>query len=169
MGLSNAERQARWRAKREAAIAALRKAAKATSKAEITEGEVAELRRRISILEIVNAGLNEDLARERTQHATTKAKARKFANASASLPEPGSSAEAARQIESLNQTVRELRAKNAYLANGGELSRDGKMPMSTYNAVVKCLHPDSAAKVTAKDREVACGLLTQWKRSQKGL
>jgi hypothetical protein len=123
MALSNAERQARWRAKREAGIADLRKAAKAKSKAEITEGELAELRWRLRSHEVWNANLNEELRCERAQHATTKAKARKWANPSASLPEPGSNAEEIehlkQQIERLKQTVRELRAKNAYLANGG--------------------------------------------------
>ena len=68
MGLDNAERQARWRAKQNAEIERLRKAA-----AEQAE-QLAEARREIEIavLERENATLKMALAHERTQHAEAK-------------------------------------------------------------------------------------------------
>jgi len=68
MGLDNAERQARWRAKQNAEIERLRKAT-----AEQAE-QLAEARREIEIavLERENATLKMALARERKQHAEAK-------------------------------------------------------------------------------------------------
>ena len=82
MDLDNAERQARWRAKQNAEIERLRKAA-----AEQAE-QLAEARREIEIavLERENATLKMALARERKQHAEAKTKAAKPA---APPTEPG--------------------------------------------------------------------------------
>ena len=73
MGLYNAERQARWRAKRGAEIERLRKVA-----AEQSE-QMAEARREIEIvaLERENATLKKALAHEREQHAEAKTGAAK--------------------------------------------------------------------------------------------
>jgi hypothetical protein len=43
----------------------------------------------------------------------------------------------------------------------------GKVPSSTFNALVKVLHPDTPMP-TDKQRGHACGLLTDWKRSADG-
>ena len=67
MGLNNAERQARWRTKRDAEIELLRKAA-----AEQSE-RLAEARREIEIV----AALKMGLAHEREQHAEAKTRAAK--------------------------------------------------------------------------------------------
>ena len=67
MGLNNAERQARWRTKRDAEIELLRKAA-----AEQSE-RLAEARREIEIV----AALKMGLAHERKQHAEAKTRAAK--------------------------------------------------------------------------------------------
>jgi len=73
MGLDNAERQARWRAKQNAEIERLRKAA-----AEQAE-QLAEARREIEIavLERENATLKMALAHERNRPAEAKTKAAK--------------------------------------------------------------------------------------------
>ena len=73
MGLDNAERQARWRAKQNAEIERLRKAT-----AEQAE-QLAEARREIEIavLERENATLKMALAHERKQHAEAKTRAAK--------------------------------------------------------------------------------------------
>ncbi len=44
---------------------------------------------------------------------------------------------------------------------GDKAHTPGTMPRETYNAVVKCLHPD-AASPSDKQREEACGLFTGW-------
>ena len=82
MDLDNAERQARWRAKQNAEIERLRKAA-----AEQAE-QLAEARREIEIavLERENATLKMALAHERKQHAEAKTSAAKPA---APPTEPG--------------------------------------------------------------------------------
>ena len=82
MNLENAERQARWRAKQNAEIERLRKAA-----AEQAE-QLAEARREIEIavLERENATLKMALAHERKQHAEAKTKVAKPA---APPTEPG--------------------------------------------------------------------------------
>ena len=82
MGLDNAERQARWRAKQNAEIERLRKTA-----AEQAE-KLAEARKEIEIavLERENATLKMALAHERKQHAEAKTRAAKPA---APPTEPG--------------------------------------------------------------------------------
>ena len=89
MGLDNADRQARWRAKQNVEIERLRKAA-----AEQAE-QLAEARREIEIavLERENATLKMALAHERKQHAEARkhAKAKTRAARPAAPPtEPGS-------------------------------------------------------------------------------
>ena len=143
MGLDNAERQARWRAKRNTEIERLRKVA-----AEQSE-QMAEARREIEIaaLERENATLKKALAHEREQHAEAKTRAAKAASAFEET------VKAQATIDGLLQRVRWYE---------GESRRKGIMAFSTYGKLMKCLHPDSTA--TAAERNEACGLLGQWKQ-----
>ena len=140
MGLYNAERQARWRAKRGAEIERLRKVA-----AEQSE-QMAEARREMEIvaLERENATLKKALAHEREQHAEAKARA-------ASAFEETVKAQA--MIDGLVQRVRWYE---------GESSRKGIMTFATYGKLMKCLHPDS--KPSDAEKSEACALLGQWKQ-----
>jgi|SRR5882724_641520 len=135
MGLSNAERQARWCTKWDAEIERLRKVA-----AEQSE-QLAEAQREIEIVALAreNAALKVALAHERKQHAAG--------------------------IASLMKANRELRAKLRHMHQfyEDESSRKGIMAFSTYGKLMKCLHPDS--KPSDAERSEACCLLGQWKQS----
>ena len=143
MGLDNAERQARWRAKRGAEIERLRKVA-----AEQSE-QMAEARREMEIaaLERENATLKKALAHEREQHAEAKTRAAKAASAFEET------VKAQAMIDGLVQRVRWYE---------GESSRKGIMTFATYGKLMKCLHPDSNPSDAEKSE--ACALLGQWKQ-----
>ena len=40
------------------------------------------------------------------------------------------------------------------------------MPLTTFTAVVKCLHPDERDKRTKQQIDEACGLFMEWKKDQ---
>jgi hypothetical protein len=48
-----------------------------------------------------------------------------------------------------------------------ELERKGKMPLDTYRALVKCLHPDSRGAASAAELDEAFGKLATFKKLQK--
>ena len=118
MGLYNAERQARWRAKRSAEIERLRKVA-----AEQSE-QMAEARREIEIaaLERENATLKKALAHEREQHAEAKTRAAKAASAFEET------VKAQATIDGLLQRVRWYE---------DESRRKGIMTFSTYGKLIE--------------------------------
>jgi hypothetical protein len=192
MGLNNAERQARWRAKRNAEIERLR-----TGLAEQSE-QIAEARREMEIaaLERENATLKMALAHARKEHAAAKTRA---AMTAAAFEE---TVEAQATIDGLLQRVRDLEEKLVYerlrkpatakdkpspppdkeIARLKEVNKElriklremhgwyeeesrrkGIMPFMTYGKLMKCLHPDSTP--TDAQRAEACGLLGQWKQS----
>ena len=126
MGLDNAERQARWRAKRSAEIERLRKVA-----AEQSE-QLAEARREIEIvaLERENATLKKALAHEREQHAEAKTRAAKAASAFEEK------VKAQAMIDGLVQRVRWYE---------DESRRKGTMTFATASLIAKALHPDSTS------------------------
>ena len=142
MGLYNAERQARWRAKRGAEIERLRKVA-----AEQSE-QMAEARREIEIvaLERENATLKKALAHEREQHAEAKTRAAKAASAFEEK------VKAQAMIDGLVQRVRWYE---------DESRRKGTMTFATASLIAKALHPDSTS--SPRDREEAFKAFSAWK------
>jgi hypothetical protein len=134
MALTNAEKQAAWRARRDAQTRALENNVKLLiARAQAQEAEIERLR---------NA-------------ATDKKLQTKIAKLEA-------------ELHAERCYVLKLQADMMKWQYQPEMQRNGKMPMSTFTAVVKCLHPDSWANVTAKERQDACGLFIQWKQSQNG-
>jgi len=89
-------------------------------------------------LEAENTALKEELARERKQRIA------------------------------LNTRVRNLNGELTAMRkwHDTEMAKRGKMPLGTFTAVVKCLHPDERLKRTPAQIDKACGLFTQWKKSQ---
>lgn len=63
----------------------------------------------------------------------------------------------------VRETVKHYDERHRWLDAG---VRAMKMPQDTYNAVIKCLHPDERTKRTPKQLDEACGLFTQWKKDQ---
>ena len=146
MGLSNAERQARWRARRAGEVDALRKAAEAPPAAP-TSPELLEARREIVRLR------NRIKALEASQVTSP------WANKSA--PDPDS------EVARLTKANKALRAKLRHMHGfyEKESEKKGTMTFATYTKIMKCLHPDTTP--TPGQRTEACGLLSQWQQSAR--
>jgi hypothetical protein len=145
MTLSNAERQARWRAKRDAwAMRA-------------TKEDVTKLQAEV-------AALKATIARERERRVMAEAKVRTAPTTERVGEDP--------RIGRLQKANQELRNKNRVLDKWYKeelekvMKRVGKMPRATFAAVISCLHPDQRKKRTEKEIDEACGLFTQWKQDQ---
>jgi hypothetical protein len=144
--VTNAERQARFRKKREAE----RQAELERLRAQTNGGaELQSLRQRVAALGAENAALK--AAKPKAQRAPTLKPA----------------APPTDKETRLKNTVRELRKKLRTLTewHEQEMKRNGRMPQKTFTAVVKCLHPDQPPP-TPEQRTEACSLFTQWKRDQ---
>src|ERR1700730_7137005 len=141
MTLNNAERQARWRTKRDALAKEALAQEPGTKPEDVTK------------LQAEVAALKATLARERERRVMAEAKAR--------TAPPNERAGEDPRIGRLQQANRELRTKNQELIrwHEAEMKRAGKMSLGTYKAVVKCLHPDQPPP-TEKQRAEACALFT---------
>ena len=146
MGLSNADRQARWRVKRNAEIERLRQLVDEQAR-QLTE---AQSKIEIAALERENATLRMALAHERKQHAEAKLRA----------PPIDTGPEIARLKEIIRSLWTELRETKEWYED--ESHRKGIMTFSTYGKLMKCLHPDG--KPSDAERSEACALLGQWKQ-----
>jgi phage shock protein A len=71
-------------------------------------------------------------------------------------------------VARLNKTIKELRSEIKHIRqwHDNEMSRKGKMPLETFRAVVRCLHPQSRGDATPKQIDEACGLFMEWKKDQ---
>jgi hypothetical protein len=180
---TNAERQRRYINKLKAAAAGVNNAAPEARVREL-EQENAKLKAagavnngaaeaRMRELEEVNMALRKRCARAELRAEAKAAKPAAAAPAAAALdPDPYSAAAAEiaklrTQIKGLQTRVHNLRVDiRIMLLDRDELRQAGKMPLGTYSAVVKCLHPDTRATMTPQQIDVACGKLTAWKKSQ---
>jgi hypothetical protein len=148
MGLSNAERQERWRIKRNKEIEELRKAANGAKPA---SQELAALRQRVRELEAALAA----------KPASKPAKAAQTKAAKAPLP-PDEVRD--RQIKALKTQVKNLMSERdaAFHLAEGVIAVGGMRP-ETRRAIDKVLHPDS--RPTEVDRDEACKGWNVWKNS----
>ena len=75
--------------------------------------------------------------------------------------------EAARQIKALKTRNTNLRSELAHLKRwyDNQLLRNGKMPLGTHRAIIKCLHPDTRRQITDEDYERACRLFNDFAES----
>jgi hypothetical protein len=145
MTLSNAERQARWRTKRDAALK--------QALAQKPSAEVTKLQAENAALKGELAAVKATLARERERRVIAEAKVRTAPRTERVAEDP--------RIGRLQQATRELRTKHQELIrwHEAEMKRAGKMSLGTYKAVIKCLHPDQPPP-TEKQRAEACALFT---------
>jgi hypothetical protein len=70
------------------------------------------------------------------------------------------------RTKALKTSNKKLKAEVAYVRQEREWVKAGGIPRATFNAVVRCLHPDQPPP-TEKQRSEACGLFTQWKQAQR--
>ena len=68
------------------------------------------------------------------------------------------------EVARLKKANRDLRGKLSELTkwHEAEMLREGKMPLATFRAIAKCLHPDRSPP-TQKERPEACKLFNAWK------
>jgi hypothetical protein len=71
------------------------------------------------------------------------------------------------ELARLKTANKNLRAKVAYMDRWykEELSRNGKMPLATFRAIAKCLHPDVTP--SASEREEACKLFNVFSNADR--
>jgi hypothetical protein len=74
-----------------------------------------------------------------------------------------------RELEAINEELRrKLGVLHRWHQNEMRKLRDRKkMPDATFRALIKCLHPDQRRRMTPKQIDEACGLLTQWKKTSE--
>ena len=181
MGLSNAERQHRWRQRRKGRLAELERQLNATSESGPTtkvgrdyshannpkvrvapdatslalEKELAAARARILDLEDGNAALKGVLAHERKQRAPAKSKVEK--------PPLPPDEERERIIKGLKTRVRNLmtQLRETERFHKEALAKAGGMPRETRIAIDKVLHPNG--NPSAADKDTACKGWNVWK------
>jgi chromosome segregation ATPase len=156
MDNTHAQRQARYRE---------RQKAKHDEELAQAKGRIAELERALKQAQASRDAERKEASRDAVQFELSKARARiaelenalKRAQASRDAQASSSPSRDA-ELDRLKAANRNLRAKLADMERWykDELSRDGKMPLPTFRAIMKCLHPD----VTPSDeeREHACKL-----------
>jgi hypothetical protein len=164
MGLSNAERQARWRAKRDAEIERLRKAAGKAAPA--TSREVERLTQE---LEQAKARIGQ-MAEEQTAQTQRfrDALKRRADKPKAERPPLDPDSAAAREIKSLKTRIKNLQSELAYIKGHYKAQSAAKHGLMTFEAaslIAKALHPDSTPSHAV--REEAFKAFTAWK-SDKG-
>jgi hypothetical protein len=179
MALSNAEKQKRWREKRNALAREALKHRQAGERwppdtpkptaVTMTHKEDGGEGRRpsgglVSFLEESIRGLKQQLANERKLRKAAEAK----------LAAPASSP----LTDDEKKQIKEMKAKLRYMDkeynNALKRERDKHhaiikkidMKRATFNKVVRCLHPESRSHVTKSDLDEACGLFTQWKKDR---
>ena len=174
---TNAERQAAFRVRRAAEIKQLRQA---PPDAQVTklQAEIERLRAEITSLKAkaspsgkpgapartgkpdddtkgdprIIRQLQSELGRERELRLKAEAKA-------AAIP----AAERDREVERLKTRARNLELQVRHLTKWtADVTKRYALPRVTYNAIIKCLHPDERAKRTPKQIDEACGMLTEW-------
>jgi hypothetical protein len=165
MGMSNAERQARWRAKRKVEIGQLRKARPVgATAAELTKAQarIAELEAELKAWTSTKwpDTVAELMARERVakQQRAIERKIRREAEEANTSPE-----ERAALAEELEQARRQLKAKDTRIVNlTAALARKPLMLTDVnYRTLAKVLHPDAHA--TKEQRTEAMALLNRLK------
>jgi hypothetical protein len=175
MALSNAEKQKRWREKRNALArealkhrqAGERRPADTPKPTAVTmthKEDGGEGRRPsgglISFLEESIRVLKQQLANER--------KLRKAAEAQLKADGPltdSEKKEIRRVRQEAQQQVRYMEKHyESELAKERAITKKARMNRTTFNAVVRCLHPESRSNVSAAEIDKACGLFTQWKK-----
>jgi hypothetical protein len=153
MSLSNAERQARWRARRAAEIERLRKAAARQGKGEPASGapgREAALQARIRNLEV-------QVAYERQARRYAEAEAKAGPKPARAPVDPDS--ELARAKAKIVELEARLRAVVKERDHCDQLLHGAGLSKATLNAVRKALHTDHATHSTPETREAALGLL----------
>src|SRR5262249_45468794 len=153
MGLSNAERQARWRERQKAKFAELQRGAQPEADAEIPalKAKLAHAKQEI-------AALKAELADMVGARFAPRQRAAKPRTEKAPLPPDE---ERDRIIKGLKTRVHnltaELRASREWIKHGA----DTGMNFKTMSAIAKALHPDH--KPSEAERAEACKLFTAWK------
>ena len=158
MSLSNAERQARFRARRDAEIERLRKAAEGKGDpAPGASGCEAELEAALASEREARRNLEVQAAYERTRRLAAEAKANARPKPARAHVDPESELGRAKaKIAELQARLRSVIKERDRLedrAHGAGLSK------ATLNAVRKALHKDQAAHSTPESREAALATL----------
>ena len=151
MALSNLERQARWRAKRDAEMAALHKAAgQATRATKRLQSALFEARREMERLRQHVAAL-EQVATPRPAKAS---------------PKPLDSDSEVARLKTMNRNLR-IKVANMTKFAERQQERTGAMPFASYAKIMRALRPDQTP--TEELRQKACGLFSQWWQVNKKL
>jgi chromosome segregation ATPase len=160
MSYTNSQKQARWRQRRkartEAADEELKKAQARIAELESKQaqanpsnpGELAKLKDRNATLELEAIALKQAL--QQAQAALTKARS---ASAKLTKPPVDPDSELARQLKGERTKNTNLRRELAVMKDwyAKELLRKGKMSLSTFRTIAKCLHPDRTPSVEERE------------------
>jgi hypothetical protein len=169
MGLSNAERQARWRERRAAKVEELRKAT-TTAQLAVVQAENDLLRQRVREFEAASEGLTQArvtidglLSRiEELEKTLVFERLRKLPANAEQTPVDASS-----EVARLKTMNKKLRAKVAIMSEHykSELARQGLMTFKAASLIAKALHPDTAP--SEEVRLEAFKAFSAWKADSK--